>query len=241
MGTRPFGSAIIADAHSLSFCGLVSLLQGKLSFGDVRQATRFDQLESALDADRSIRFLVIDIALPGLSGAGGLRALRLRHPSLIIVATAEGRERSKVLDVLAAGANGYIPKSMAADEMILAFRVVIEGQIYVPPTVTQVVEAAAPRKELNQPLTGRQRQVLEQLMFDKSNKDIARTLGITENTVKVHLAAAFRLLGVTNRRCAAAALWGMGPDPEPFLPGMTYERRRSGYRAGSRTPVLRMN
>lgn len=233
MGSQYFGPALVADAHSLSRCGLISLLGSSFSITDFEEATHFSQVLAILDRNPGVRFASIDMGLPGLLGAEGLRELRLKHPSLILVTISEGRERARVLDVLAAGANGYIPRNMAPDEMTAAFRTILSGQIYVPPTVTDVVEAPPTlrRGRLDQALTTRQREVLQQLMTGQSNREISVALGIAENTVKVHLAAAFRLLGVRNRKGAAAALSDSlySADPGPSRTRLAAGRSRPEY------------
>lgn len=113
----------------------------------------------------------------------------------------------KALDL---GAAGYIPKSAGIEVMLSALRLVLVGGIYVPPDllrkaappgITEVVDAAA---ELSpDSLTSRQQEVLRLLGEGKSNKEIARQLDLSENTVKIHVTAVLKALGVNNRTKAA--------------------------------------
>lgn len=127
----------------------------------------------------------------------------------------------KALGALAAGAHGYIPKRLALEDMLRAFDTALNGQIYVPPGISQVVEPARRSAAVDSSsLTGRQREVISLLAKGRSNKEIARALNIAEGTVKVHVAAIFRLFGVRNRVSAAAALMEAASG-EPLLPGLS--------------------
>lgn len=148
----------------------------------------------------------IDLDQPDV---GGIRGLRTRYPLLSLAITDWRRDRQSALRAIADGAHGYIPKDLEQDEMLLAFELVMSGQVYIPPHVGDVEEAPAerePRSLSLSALTGRQRDVLTHMSMGKSNKEIARSLRISESTVKVHVAAAFRQLGVHNRVGAVAAL-----------------------------------
>ncbi len=110
-----------------------------------------------------------------------------------------------MLDALAAGAFGYIPKSLEPSAMIGAFQQILNGGIYAP-TLLLTEPAAAPPPPMStidpqiiSTLTPRQCDVLRLLGKGQANKEIARALDISEGTVKIHLAAIFRLLDVRNR------------------------------------------
>jgi DNA-binding NarL/FixJ family response regulator len=135
------------------------------------------------------------------------------------------------LSALEAGVHGYVPKGLGAQELSAALKMILDGTIYVPPAVADrnalSQSEAAPqrqpadvRKPVLEVLTPRQRDVLELLVQGDSNKLIARKLGLGEGTVKIHLAALFRNLGVKNR--AAAAVAGaslLSPRGEDVRPG----------------------
>ena len=120
----------------------------------------------------------------------------------------------KALDL---GAAGYIPKSAGMGVMLSALRLVLAGGIYVPPNLlhtqaapdpASVTEAAAALSPDG--LTGRQREVLRLLGEGKANKEIARELDLSENTVKIHVAAVLKALGVNNRTKAAMVARRLG-------------------------------
>jgi DNA-binding NarL/FixJ family response regulator len=122
-------------------------------------------------------------------------------------------------DLLSIGVQGFIPKAYSPDVMLSAVRLVLSGGVYVPPmmldesgevaqsppAVSPQSDAASLEERLRQLLTDRQIDVLWLLSQGKPNKVIARDLGISEGTVKIHLAAIFRALNVRNRVEAVVA------------------------------------
>ena len=113
-------------------------------------------------------------------------------------------QRQDVLDALAAGAFGYIPKSLDPEAMVAAFQQVLNGGIYAPTLLlTEPAKTYEPSPSIDANiiamLTPRQCDVLRLLGKGQANKEIARALDISEGTVKIHLAAIFRLLDVRNR------------------------------------------
>jgi DNA-binding NarL/FixJ family response regulator len=120
--------------------------------------------------------------------------------------------KDDVLGSLSAGADGYLPKSLPVSEMIAAVRQVLAGAVYVPRALTRRGVEAPPRPARMLPgtenLTARQREVLDQLSLGRSSKEIARALGVAEGTVKIHLAAIYRALGVRTRAEAISRMIG---------------------------------
>jgi DNA-binding NarL/FixJ family response regulator len=156
-----------------------------------------------------VNLAVVHLDLPGMKRVNGLRRLCEMWPSVHILVTADGCDRDTILEILSAGSHGFIPKSSSTPELEQALRATAAGHIYVLPTSMNrsVHEAAAPGTSMNETkLTARQKEVLELLAEGKSNKQIGTALGISEGTVKVHVNAAFRALGVHNRVNAATAL-----------------------------------
>ena len=144
--------------------------------------------------------------MPGMNGGATVRELRNAFPGVRFVLMSASEERQHVLDALAAGAFGYIPKSLEPPAMIAAVEQILNGGIYAP-TLLLTEPAAAPEPppmsvvdtQILATLTPRQRDVLRLLGKGQANKEIARALDISEGTVKIHLAAIFRLLDVRNR------------------------------------------
>jgi DNA-binding NarL/FixJ family response regulator len=201
--------AIVADENALCGAGLLHMVETCLSFSKVLTCRNFRELAGILGQYRSrVALAVIDYNLPGMKRTNGLHRLCEAWPSVPILVTADGCDRDTILEVLSAGSHGFISKSSSPLELEHALRATARGQVFVSPNS---VDRSAP--EPSQPgsfneakLTGRQKEVLDLLAAGKSNKQIAWALGISEGTVKVHVNAAFRVLGVHNRVNATTAL-----------------------------------
>jgi DNA-binding NarL/FixJ family response regulator len=123
---------------------------------------------------------------------------------VVVVSGSDSRE--DILAALAAGVHGYIVKTQRTKALIDQLRYVLRGEIYVPPSLAQRPSPLAERPMRHaepsptaEMLSERRRQVLKGLVEGLSNKEIARQLGVSEGTVKMHIAALFRILGATNR------------------------------------------
>ncbi len=219
---RPAGGAamsrtglVVAEGLSLMRDGLAMLLAG-WPHGPVRMAGTLDEAVGLLSADQAA-VLLLDEELPG-GGTEATQALRRRFPGLRIVALAAQESRDGVLRCLAAGAHGYVAKTASFTELARAIEAVRAGGVHVPaalagPPGTRPAAVARPGSGRIGTLTGRQRDVLLLLAEGRSTKDIARTLDLAVSTIKVHLAALYRVFGARNRveaLCRAGCL----PGPE---------------------------
>ena len=189
---------VIADDHALFRTGLRLLLSDSCGPAEVREAASLPDLRGLLEVDARVDLAVVDLAMPGMNGGGSIRELRQTFPQVPFVVLSGSEQRQDVLDALAAGAFGYIPKSLDPEAMVAAFQQVLGGGIYAP---TLLLTEPAPTIDANAiaMLTPRQCDVLRLLGKGQANKEIARALDISEGTVKIHLAAIFRLLDVRNR------------------------------------------
>jgi DNA-binding NarL/FixJ family response regulator len=202
--------AIVADDNALCGAGLVHIMETCLSFSKVLVCRNFRELGGIFGQYRSrVGLAVINYDLPGLKQASGLRRLCEAWPSVRILVIADGGDRDTILEVLAAGSHGYIPKSSSARELEHALTATSEGHVFVSPLPIDHKAADAAHTNgaaVDARLTTRQKEVLDLVASGKSNKQIAGVLGISEGTVKVHVNAAFRVLGVHNRVSATTAL-----------------------------------
>jgi DNA-binding NarL/FixJ family response regulator len=142
---------------------------------------------------------------------GSLKGVRERFPDLCLVMATASNRREDVLLALQAGVNGYIAKSMGLKELSSALKQIVGGTVYVPASIARLSITGSADEiadtavaDLAPTLTPRQKDVLTLIVKGNSNKQIARGLGLGEGTVKVHLAALFRTLGVRSRSAAAA-------------------------------------
>jgi DNA-binding NarL/FixJ family response regulator len=153
--------------------------------------------------------VLLDLALPGMSGFNLIGKLHERLPSLPVVVLSALEEPENVRHAINAGAMGFVPKSAATRVLIEVLQQVLEGNVTVPlalQSVGQPVSHALPGGgggASTEPdvalLTLRQLEVLSRVCQGKTNKQIATELGLSEKTVKAHVTAIFKVLGVVNR------------------------------------------
>jgi DNA-binding NarL/FixJ family response regulator len=130
-----------------------------------------------------------------LDGVGAIRAIRSEFPNARIVALTTYEGDTDIHRALEAGAVGYLLKDMLPTDVIDAIRAVYRGQRVIPPVVAGRLAEYTPRVEL----TEREREVLEYVARGFSNKDVARAIGRTDETVKIHLKSVFVKLGAADR------------------------------------------
>ena len=203
--------AIVADESALCGAGLLHMVENCLGFSKVLICRNFRELAGILGQYRSrVGLAVIQHDLPGMKRTAGLRRLCETWPSVPILVTGDGCDRDTILEVLSAGSHGFIPKNSSPRELEHALRATAGGQVYVSPMSEGRSASELSHARTNETdLTARQKEVLRLLAAGKSNKQIASALGISEGTVKAHVNAAFRALGVHNRVNATTALLGL--------------------------------
>jgi DNA-binding NarL/FixJ family response regulator len=202
--------ALIADDHELFRSGLKQLLVDALGVEEVREAETLDQAIEILTNEGAGDLILVDLRMPGMSGAEALSALRDGFPNAKVAVVSAWEERADIIAALNAGVHGYIPKSLASSEIAAAIRTVLDGGIFVPPSLGNREPGASPVRLIGDSsedkLTVRQKEVLNELLKGLASKEIARSLDIAEGTVKIHLAAIYRALGVRSRAEAIAKL-----------------------------------
>jgi DNA-binding NarL/FixJ family response regulator len=189
---------LIVDDHALLRDGLTALLA---HFGPDTQVLAAADGAAALEIaarERDIDIAIVDLAMPGLGGAALIEALAERHPDLPLVVLSASESAADVRRVMALGALGYVPKSASPETLLSAFKLVLAGELYVPPLV---LEEPNPRSaaDATAKLTPRQADVLACMCRGLSNKAAARELSMSEKTVKAHVTAILRTLGAANR------------------------------------------
>lgn len=211
---------LIADDHALFRDGLRLQLEAHDPSMQVLEAADFESVfEQARETDPP-DLVLIDLAMPGMDWHQALPLLRKRCPDATVVVVSASDARDDILAALNCGAAGYIPKSSPGKVMLRALELVLSGGIYVPPEVLSWVgptgkSAAAGEVSTAHSLTPRQIEVLSLMAEGQSNKMIARTLDLSEGTVKLHVAAVLKALGADNRTQAVLVAVRSG-----VLPGM---------------------
>ena len=195
--------------------GLIGRTPGACS---CREAASFNDVVDALTHQPVTRVALIDIDLPGLASDLGLRFFATHYRETSIVALFSALPADRVGRLEDAGLAGCVPKDLSEASLVDAFTTILSGDSYRPPGSAAPVEPAAPPHEAplgfgDHELTERQSEVLRLLALGRSNREIGHMLNIAEGTVKVHVNAAFRVLGVHNRVSAAAAIRRRLDDP----------------------------
>ncbi|MFN3643737.1 MAG: response regulator [Gemmobacter sp.] len=193
-------SALIVDDHPL-FCDALALtLRAVAGFATVDTAYRLDAALDRLDGGAAPDVVVLDLDLPDVDGMGGLMRVRAatRAPVVVVSSLADDRV---IAAAMAAGAAGFVPKHAGREAFRAAFEAVGQGRRYTPdgwqpPANTRAASEAVAR--LAQ-LTRQQARILELICQGMLNKQIAHDLAIAETTVKAHVTAIMRKLGVQSR------------------------------------------
>ena len=207
--------ALVADDDEFFRMAIRSILLQRLGMEEVIETGSLDEALEGLSEHGRITAALFDLAMPGMESPASLGAVRELFPAIRVIVVSGSERREDILTALEVGVHGYIPKGLGVDELASALRLVLDGIVYVPPSLPEIareereagVFRRAPAASADQQLASlsvRQREVLELLVAGKSNKEIARDLDLGGGTVKVHLAALFRHLGVNNRAAAAA-------------------------------------
>lgn len=204
-------NVLIVDDHVM-FREALRLAIGRAfpDFELTEAGTAEDALASLSQGERP-GLILLDLKMPGLGGLGMLQKIKDISPQTVCIVVSDSDARADIREAVRAGALGYILKRSSMDVLERAITLVLQGERYVqvPAEFLDAPdEAAAPaaRGRSGDPLEGltaRQHEVLSLLALGHSNKEIAKTLGLLEGTVKVHVRDILRKLGVSNRTQAA--------------------------------------
>ena len=213
---------LVVDDHPLVRDAMANLLASVAPAVTVLEAADCASALGIARAQPDIDIVVLDLNLPGTRGFEALEQFRREQPAMPVVILSALHDRQTVLQAIKRGAMGFIPKVTAKDVIINATRLVLAGGVYLPPEAivegerrgNEVTDAEGARSLADLSLTVRQGQVLALIMRGRSNKEICRTLGLAERTVKVHVTAVLTALRVSSRTQAviAAAQLGLNAD-----------------------------
>ncbi|WP_086619681.1 response regulator [Erythrobacter tepidarius] len=195
-------SVLIVDDHGLIRDGLRAILSSAFPACTIAEAGSFaealGQLEDMPDTD----LVLLDLNIPGASRFSALEQLRADFPSLPVVMVSGSYDRATVRDALAAGAAGFLPKTLDRARILDAIGQVLMGEIYIPDEIQSdpaADEEDEKIRKLIDSLTPQQRVVLGHLVAGRLNKQIAHELDISMTTVKAHVSAILCKLNVFSR------------------------------------------
>lgn len=199
---------LLIDDHPIFTQGLKLLL---LELDNAMQCVVACNLGNALALHEHFDLLLLDLHMPDTDGLLSLQSLSAKFQGVPIIMLSSDEEASTIRRMMLQGAAGYIPKSSTPAVLIAALRLILSGGTYWPPEAFELppiispsgTPSLNPKTPAQLGLSQRQCDVLALLAQGKSNKLIARELGLSEGTVKTHIASAFRALQVNSRTEAA--------------------------------------
>jgi len=208
---------LIADDHPLFREALKGALSTKFTDLEVFESENFDTTLQLLSEQEDLDILLLDLHMPGNGDLYGLIRIREDYPSLPIAVVSGSEDINIVSKVMGYGAMGFIPKSSSSDDIAMAINHILEGDVWLPAELKDKVAAVdGEDKEIAvqvASLTPQQYKVLQYLHEGLLNKQIAYELHISEATVKAHITAIFRKLGVYNRTQAVLIASKLQLDP----------------------------
>lgn len=200
---------LIADDHALIREGLRAQLLALAAEVSFLEAGSWSEALAIARAHQGLDLALVDLRMPGPNGLTALGEVLRHNPGLPVLVLSASEDLEEMRAALRLGAMGFVSKSERPRALLGAVRLVLGGGIYLPPVLAGLGGEAPPAAG-EHPLTGRQIEVLHLLVEGRSNKEISAALHIAHATVKAHLAAVFRTLGVENRTQAAIVAERLG-------------------------------
>jgi len=200
---------LVVDDHALVREGLRQVLKGLDSDVDVLEAGSCSRAFELAGQHTDLDLVLLDYHLPDMNGLEALDVFACQHPELPIIVLSGSVNPRVMRQVLSKGAAAFLTKSGMSDELLSVTRLVLAGDVYVPPEL-MAASAGAPAVELQAEssapqFTPRQEEVLYLLLDGYANKEIGRMLSLSDETVKNHVTAILRGFGVTTRTQAVLA------------------------------------
>ena len=199
---------VIADDHAMVRAGLSQLLG---SFDDLEVVgTAADGSEAVQVVGELLPDLVLmDLSMPVMDGIEATAAVKKQYPDTHVVVLTTFQEPRQVAAALSAGASGYLVKDVEPEVLVAGIRAAVQGGAPLSPSVAAGLLRGSNQMSMVSPssLTPRELEILQLIVDGHTNQQIARTLGISEKTVKTHCSRLFQRLGVSDR--TQAAVWAM--------------------------------
>ncbi|MBO9479846.1 response regulator transcription factor [Salinisphaera sp. G21_0] len=211
---------IIADDHPLFRTALKSSVGHALKEPVIHEAGSIAELQMLLDNNASPDLILLDLHMPGAHGLSGLIFLRGQYPDVPVVIVSASDDQQIIQKTKNHGASGFIPKSTPLDDLKAAIINVLDGENWWPDNFQPVESRQSSDMEARlATLTPQQFRVLGMISEGLLNKQIAYDLNVSEATIKAHVTAIFKKLGVRSRTQAVIAIKALeiempGQDPE---------------------------
>lgn len=199
---------LIADDHPLFREAIHNVIADGFPDSEVMETSDLDSALVLTQEHDDLDLILLDLNMPGMHGLNGLITLRNEAPTIPVVIVSAEEDKQIVLQAITYGAVGFITKSSPRAQMTEAIEQILNGNVYLPSDIIRASKQTPRRAsheesgippELLQALTRKQLLVLERMTKGESNKQIAYNLDIAETTVKAHVSAILRKLGVHNR------------------------------------------
>ena len=195
---------LIVDDHALFRAGLSHVLNELEENINILEASNCESAFEQVTANPDLDLVLLDLNMPDKDGFTALDTFSKEYPAMPIVILSASIQRSNIQRALDAGAMGYIPKDTTSSVMLNALRLILSGGVYLPPSMAQqAIDNVNFNGSNAHNLTPRQLEVLTMVVQGNSNKVIAARLELAEATVKMHVTAILKSLGVNNRTQAA--------------------------------------
>lgn len=199
---------LLVEDHALFRVGMKLILESFPGMGRVLQAGSV--VLAREHSAQPVDVILLDIHLPGLNGLDGLSILRRMFPTSKVIFVSASDARNVIREAIDKGADGFLPKSSSAQEILEGLHTVLAGRKCIPAYEDEAQASGFSntlqrRAHLVSNLSSRQLEVLALLASGLSNKLIARAMNVAENTVRVHISAIYAHLNVSSRTAAVAA------------------------------------
>lgn len=209
---------LIVDDHPLFRHALIQAVRYTLPQANIAETATVAEFYAFLENGPEPDIVLLDLHLPGASGFSALVHVRAQYPAIPIVVVSAHEETSVIQRSLAHGAVAYIPKSAPPAHIGEALHAVLAGDSWAPPHLPLSLNDPRARDEADfaeriKALTPQQFRVLMMVAEGLLNKQIAYTLDVSEATIKAHVTAIFRKLGVQNRTQAVLAIGTLNIEP----------------------------
>ena len=205
------GQILIADDHPLFRMALKQAVLQAFPLATVVEAENIDNLERLTESGAGFAFILLDLHMPGAHGFSGLIFMRERYRKVPLAVVSAAEEVTIIHKVMEYGADGFIPKSAPIDTIVQAIEKICAGERWLPVHALPLSNPLLGQQDHDlaqaiAALTPQQFRVLGMLAEGQLNKQIAYELNVSEATVKAHMTAIFRKLGVRNRTQAVIRL-----------------------------------